>query len=355
MSGAARKMRRAFSARSSVRATAPWKFASCAVVSVLLALDSVHAREYVLSGTDTVFGELTSIQSNYEETLLDIGRRHRVGYEEIRRANPTVDTWLPGEGTVVSLPTQFVLPQARHKGLVINIAEYRMYYFADNVNEMTVATFPISIGRMDWQTPLGQSSIVNKVRKPTWYPPESIRAEWAADGRQLGPMVPPGPDNPLGDYALRLSIPGYLIHGTNKPDGVGMQVTHGCIRMFPEDIEWLFTKIPLNTPVQIVNQPSKMGWSGDDLYLEVHPALAQPGEEANQRSLTEITEAYVKATRDQVAEVDWELVNAVFQRQTGIPVKVGTRKPSVEESQLGPGSQAETATGTIAAETAPTG
>ena len=147
-----------------------------------------------------------------------------------------------------------------------------MYYFVKQNDQLVVATFPISIGRMDWQTPLGRSSITNKVQKPAWYPPASIREEWAADGRELGSMVPPGPDNPLGDYALRLSIPGYLIHGTNKPDGVGMQVTHGCIRMFPEDIEWLFPKIPVNTPVRIVNQPSKMGWSGNDLFLEVHPS-----------------------------------------------------------------------------------
>ena len=301
------------------------------ILSALL-IQPAAAREYVLPEADGVFGEVASIQSIYEDTLLDIGRRHRLGYEEITRANPTVDVWIPGDGTSVSLPTQFVLPQARRNGLVINIAEYRMYYFVNNGDEMTVATFPISIGRMDWQTPLGRSSITNKVHKPTWYPPASIRKEWADDGRELGSSVPPGPDNPLGDYALRLSIPGYLIHGTNKPDGVGMQVTHGCIRMFPEDIEWLFPKIPLNTPVQIVNQPSKMGWSGNELFLEVHPAIAQ-GDETAERSLTEITEAYVKATQNQPAEVDWELVNEVFRTQSGIPVKVGSRKPVVDEPE----------------------
>lgn len=309
------------------------KITFTACILFLLLIEPLAAREYILADTDSVFGELASIQSIYEETLLDIGRRHRLGYEEITRANPTVDAWIPGDGTVVSLPTQFVLPQAPRKGLVINIAEYRMYYFVKQNDQLVVATFPISIGRMDWQTPLGRSSITNKVQKPAWYPPASIREEWAADGRELGSMVPPGPDNPLGEFALRLSIPGYLIHGTNKPDGVGMQVTHGCIRMFPEDIEWLFPKIPVKTPVQIVNQPSKMGWSGEDLFLEVHPSLAQPDAEGNARSLTEITEAYVKATQDQPAEIDWELVNEVFQRQSGIPVKVGRRKQSVDEPE----------------------
>jgi len=301
------------------------------ILSALL-IRPTAAREYILPDTDSVFGEVALIQSIYEETLLDIGRRHRLGYEEITRANPTVDAWVPGDGTPVNLPTQFVLPQAPRKGLVINIAEYRMYYFVSKNDETTVATFPISVGRMDWQTPLGRSSITNKVHKPTWYPPASIREEWAADGRELGSAVPPGPDNPLGDYALRLSIPGYLIHGTNKPDGVGMQVTHGCIRMFPEDIEWLFPKIPLNTRVQIVNQPSKMGWSGNDLYLEVHGSIAQ-SDETTERSLTEITEAYVKATQDQAAEVDWELVNEVFRNQSGIPVKVGRRKEVADEPE----------------------
>jgi L,D-transpeptidase ErfK/SrfK len=308
------------------------KVALTAFILSALLIRPVAAKEYILPDVDSVFGEVASIQSIYEETLFDIARRYRLGYEEITRANPTVDAWVPGEGTVVNLPTQFVLPQARRKGLVINIAEYRMYYFVSKNDETTVATFPISIGRMDWQTPLGRSSIINKVHKPTWYPPASIREEWAADGRVLGSAVPPGPDNPLGDYALRLSIPGYLIHGTNKPDGVGMQVTHGCIRMFPEDIEWLFPKIPLSTPVQIVNQPSKLGWSGNDLFLEVHPSLAD-SDETLERSLTEITEAYVKVTQDQPAEVDWELVNEVFRNQSGIPVKVGRRKHAVDEPE----------------------
>ena len=349
MNGAAREMPKSSDTLSAGERDTLKKSAAGAFISLLLLFDPAHAREYVLSDTDSVFGELTSVQSIYEETLLDIGRRHRLGYEEITLANPAVDAWIPGEGTVVSLPTQFVLPHAPRKGLVINIAEYRMYYFVAKDDQVIIATFPISIGRMDWQTPLGRSSITNKVRKPAWYPPESIRAEWAADGRELGSMVPPGPDNPLGEYALRLSIPGYLIHGTNKPDGVGMQVTHGCIRMFPEDIEWLFPKIPLKTPVQIVNQPSKMGWSGDDLFLEVHPAIAQPEDESTDRSLTEITEAYVKATTDHAAEVDWELVNDVFQRQSGIPIKVGRRKNSMKQTP----AETEALPETVASEAAP--
>lgn len=292
----------------------------------------VVADEFILPKDHDVIGAVGIVQSSYEDTLLDIGRRYSLGYEEMRRANPDVDMWLPGEGTDVKLPTRFVLPQAPRTGIVINIAEYRMYYFTAQNDQSVVATFPISIGRMDWGTPLGTSSIVKKVRDPAWYPPASIRAEWAADGRVLEAKVPPGPDNPLGEYAMRLSIPGYLIHGTNRPAGVGMRVTHGCIRMYPEDIEWLFPKIPIDTPVEIVNQPYKLGWSGDELLLEVHRPLEQG--EMEEPTLTSITELYVWVTRDKPALVDWELVREVFREQQGIPVVIGRASGDVVEIEI---------------------
>jgi L,D-transpeptidase ErfK/SrfK len=291
---------------------------------LLIAHSVASAENFVLADEDSVFGEPGTVQAVYEDTLLDIARRYRLGFTEITDANPAVDKWLPGEGTVVSLPTQFVLPQVSRKGLVINLAEYRMYYFSRSDDNITVSTFPISIGRMNWKTPLGRSKIVSKVEKPSWYPPASIRKEWADDGRTLASRVPAGPDNPLGDYAMRLSIPGYLIHGTNKPAGVGMRVTHGCIRMFPEDIEWLFPQIPVNAGVQIVNQPYKLGWVGDELYLEVHTPLdTEEGE--FEESLTSITELYIAVTKDRVADVDWDLMTKVFSQKLGIPVKVGQR------------------------------
>lgn len=292
----------------------------------------VVADEFILPKAHDVIGAVGIVQSSYEDTLLDIGRRYSLGYEEMRRANPDVDMWLPGEGTDVKLPTRFVLPQAPRTGIVINIAEYRMYYFTAQNDQSVVATFPISIGRMDWGTPLGTSSIVKKVRDPAWYPPASIRAEWAADGRVLEATVPPGPDNPLGEYAMRLSIPGYLIHGTNRPAGVGMRVTHGCIRMYPEDIEWLFPKIPIDTPVEIVNQPYKLGWFGDELLLEVHRPLEQG--EMEEPTLTSITELYVWVTRDKPALVDWELVREVFREQQGIPVVVGHASGDAVEIEI---------------------
>ena len=225
-------------------------------------------------GTD-VIGGASTIVARHDDTLLDIARRHGLGYEDIVRANPDVDVWLPGEGTEVLLPTRFILPAGPRRGVVLNLAEYRMYYFPEPKagERAVVMTYPMSIGRMDWATPLGRTRVVAKVRNPAWYPPESVRAEHAAEGDILPRVVPPGPKNPLGARAMRLDIPGYLIHGTNRPDGVGMRVTHGCIRMFPEDIEFLFEHVPVNTPVRIINEPIKIGWDGDRLMMEAHRQL----------------------------------------------------------------------------------
>lgn len=283
------------------------------------------------AGTDVV-GSLSSLVSRYEDTLVDIGRAHNLGFEELRRANPDVDPWLPGEGVELTLPTTFILPRAERQGLVVNIAEYRVYFYYRVGEQSFVATVPASIGRMDWATPLGRTRIVARAAQPSWYPPDSVRQEYAEDGRELPRVVPPGPDNPLGEYALRLAIPGYLIHGTNRPAGVGMQVTHGCIRLFPEDIEWLFPRTSVGMPVQIVNQPVKFGWLDDDLYLEVHPPLEVAGEEAAGISMTMLTEEFVRATGDRLATADWDLITAVFRAQQGIPVKVGQAAPGVPDA-----------------------
>ena len=252
------------------------KGTSLLVALVVLTMPQALAEIYEMPppGSDVV-GALTVVQSRDDDTLLDIARRHGLGYEDIVRANPNVDTWIPGDGTEVVLPTRFVLPSGPRRGVILNLAEYRMYYFPDTKDgeRPVVMTYPMSIGRMDWETPLGRTSVIQKVTNPAWYPPESIREEHAADGDPLPRIVPPGPDNPLGKHAMRLGLPGYLIHGTNRPAGVGMRVTHGCIRMFPEDIEYLFGKVAVNTPVRIINEPVKIGWDGDQLVMEPsHPS-----------------------------------------------------------------------------------
>ncbi len=305
---------------------------------------AVQAEQFELPPDDNdVVGALTVVAARADETLLDLARRHGLGYEDIVRANPEVDTWLPGEGTEVLLPTRYVLPPGPRKGVILNLAEYRMYYFPEpkDGEPAIVMTYPMSIGRMDWETPLGLTRIISKVRSPTWYPPESVRAEHAADGDPLPRIVPPGPKNPLGAFAMRLGLPGYLIHSTNRPAGVGMRVTHGCIRMFPEDIRFLFDQVSVNTPVRIINEPVKVGWHGDELVMEVHRALeivpfeTDSGEITNEvlpedllvqperNILTALTEQFVAATNTRAGELDWERAEDLLERADGIPMPVG--------------------------------
>jgi len=304
----------------------------------------VQAEQFELppKGND-VIGAVAVITARADDTLLDIARRHGLGYEDIVRANPDVDTWLPGEGTEVLLPTRYVLPSGSRKGVILNLAEYRMYYFPEpkDGEPAVVMTYPMSIGRMDWETPLGLARVVSKVTDPTWYPPASVRAEHAADGDPLPRIVPPGPKNPLGRFAMRLSIPGYLIHSTNRPAGVGMRVTHGCVRMFPEDIRFLFAHVSVDTPVRIINEPVKVGWHGDELVMEVHrpldeaPIETESGEITNEprsshadrqpeRSvLTALTEQFVAATNTRAGVLDWQRAEELLDHADGIPVLVG--------------------------------
>ena len=286
---------------------------------------------------ENVLGETLRVLARQEDTLLDVGRRHGVGYEEIVAANPRVDPWLPGEGREVLIPSRYILPDAPREGMVISLAEHRLYYFPKPQagEPASVITYPISVGKMDWVTPLGVTRIVDKRVKPVWYPPESVRKEHEAEGRPLPKAVPPGPDNPLGDYAMRLDIPGgaYLIHSTNRPAGVGMQVTHGCIRMYPEDIEELFRAVPVKTLVRIVNQPYKTGWKDDDLYVEVHSPLE--GQESDGLSLTGVTRMLVEATQGlESIAIDWAKAEQAFLHPTGVPERVMLRPggPEVAET-----------------------
>ena len=315
-----------------------------------LANEPVYAEVYELppEGYD-VIGSVSTITARYEDTLVDIARRHGLGYYDLVRANPGVNVWLPGEGTEIVLPSRFVLPPGPRRGLVLNLAEYRMYYFPEPKpgQPAYVYTYPMSIGRMDWETPLGKTTIVAMAKDPAWYPPQSVREEHAAEGDPLPRVVPPGPANPLGTRALRLGLPGYLIHGTNRPAGVGMRVSHGCVRMFPEDIEFLFDHIRVNTPVRIINAPVKIGWDGDVLVAEVHPLLESskpladetlehleeldadidlpPPDPNSKDPLTHVTEQFIAATAEQAGQLDWDRVELLVERSDGIPEVVGVR------------------------------
>lgn len=306
--------------------------------------------EYMLAPGSELIGESRVIAARYEDSFITLARAYNVGLEELKNANPGVDWLLPGEGTAITIPTQHLLPRAPQRGIVVNVAELRLYYFPEGPGAVDPATgarrvytYPISIGQMDWSTPLGRTTVTSKVKNPSWTPTESIRAEHAARGDILPAVVPPGPDNPLGKHALRLGFPSYLIHGTNKPSGIGMRVTHGCIRMFPEDIEALFGMVPVGTPVQIVNQPYKIGWGPDGLYVEAHPPLEEHEESW---SATELTRAYVAATGERIAKVDWRLAEEIVELKRGLPafISTGDAEPmSAVESTTAAVSDGETA------------
>ncbi len=279
-------------------------------------------------GSD-VIGELRTATTGQHDTLLDVARANGLGYEEITNANPGVDPWLPGAGTAIVLPKMRLLPRAPREGIVINLPEHRLYWFppARAGEQPVVWTFPVSIGKMDWHTPLGVTRIVNKIKNPTWTPPPSVREEHARRGDILPAVVPAGPDNPLGLFAMRLGIPGgnYLIHGTNRPAGVGMQVTHGCMRLYPEDIERLFAMVSVNTPVMIVNQPYKWGWNDGELLIEVHPPLQEDAVEPP--TLTDLTRLIVEATSAEPLAIDWGTAELTWREERGVPATVATRGP----------------------------
>jgi len=312
-----------------MRRAVKWPHLLLPVVAALLAVGTARAggSEFLIpENGDNVIGVVTTAIAEQQDTLLDIGRRHGIGYEEIILANPGVDPWLPGAGTEILIPSRFILPDAPREGVVVNLPEHRLYYYPPTKpgERPVVRTYPISTGKMDWKTPLGVTRIVSKQERPSWHPPQSVREAHIARGEPpLPPVVPPGPDNPLGEHAMRLAIPSgaYLIHGTNRPAGVGMQVTSGCIRLFPEDIAELYGLVPVNTKVNLIDQPTKVGWLRGTLYIERHPLL----EGANDPGPGEF--GTVQATVAAVAEgrpvdVDWDRVTHAFSVQSGVPAPI---------------------------------
>ncbi len=235
------------------------------------------SRNYFLLETETqsVIGTPQIVFTVAENTLSDLAREYGLGYDEIVAANPDVDPWLPGDHTPVLLPTQYVLPDVPREGIVLNIASKRLFYFPPVAEgqPQTVLTYPIGIGRVGWETPVGTTEVVSKAVDPHWYVPASVRREHAEMGNELPSVVPPGPDNPLGSRVLKLEMPGYLIHGTNQPYGVGMRVSHGCVRLYPENIEVLYSLVGRGETVRIVNEPYLLGWRDGELYFEAHAPL----------------------------------------------------------------------------------
>ncbi|WP_355662072.1 L,D-transpeptidase family protein [Halomonas salifodinae] len=303
--------------KSLYRGLAPLSLAL--VVPALGWADELPRGHFVLPEQGDVIGEVRTIAAAEEDTLLDIARRHNLGFDEIQRANPDVSLWYPGEGTEVVLPSRFVLPDAPREGIVINLSELRLYYYPAN-DPGRVETYPISVGRDGFATPVGVTRTTVKVKDPAWSPPRSMREEAAARGEPAPSIVPPGPDNPLGRHAILLGLPSYLIHGTNQPDGVGMRVSRGCIRMFPEDIESLYERVPNGTQVNIIDQPFKAGWDGDTLMVQAYPALEE--NEASFEPVLNALEVLSRAFGDEEPPVDYAQLRQAVEQPSGQPVAV---------------------------------
>ncbi|MES2142640.1 MAG: L,D-transpeptidase family protein [Pseudomonadota bacterium] len=281
------------------------------------------ALTFILPPTgDSIVGRVQWTQALPFDTFSKIGRRFDIGYFELVEANPTIDPMHPAPGSIIVIPSHFILPPGPRHGIVINLAELRIYYYPPHRH--VVITYPVGIGREGWDTPLGASSIAQKVINPTWIVPASIRKDRVKDGVFLPKKVSPGPDNPLGGYAMRLKQLTYLIHGTNDYEGVGRRSSAGCIRMLPEDIESLFPQVKYNEDVYIVDSPYKVGWDKNRLYLEAHVPLQRrlALKWTQQRAAME---KLIGVNTIRTAKIKWHSVDNIALNKNGIPQVIGLR------------------------------
>lgn len=292
----------------------------CLAVLVLIAgsLDSLAwDKPYV--------GRMDIHVTDYEDTFIDLARNNNLGFVELRAANPGVDPWLPGEDVELILPTRHLLPDAPKEGVVINLPEMRLYFYPEDGGKPE--SYPIGIGREGLQTPLGTTKIRAKKEGPTWRPTARMRRE----DPELPASVPPGPDNPLGTHMLYLAWPAYGIHGTNKPYGIGRRVSSGCIRLYPEGIEELYPKVDVDTKVTVVDQPLKLAWIKDTLYLEAHPTMSQADimEESGGLPSYEVAESELKTIMQAAGShhyaIDWPRVRKLLSDRNGYPVPIARR------------------------------
>jgi len=271
-----------------------------------------------------VTGRLSFHTARRDDTLVDLAVRYGVGYVELLAANRGVDPWLPPAGSKLVIPGAHLLPPGAREGIVVNLGELRLYYFEPGERPRS---YPIGVARSGWATPQGQTQVKAKREKPTWVPGPSARR----DGYPAS--VPPGPDNPLGEYALYLGWPSYLIHGTNEPPGVGRHSSRGCIRLYPEHIAELFARVPIGTPVRVIQEPVKLGWIRGELWLEVHPDAAQSRKLDETGSFDpspprDLRERVRRSAGEEAARIDWEVVERAGLERSGVPLQV-TRRMSV--------------------------
>jgi L,D-transpeptidase ErfK/SrfK len=279
---------------------------------------------FVLESPDqSVVGELQIVFTKETDTFSDLAREYGLGYDELVEANPGIDPWVPGGNTPVLLPTQYVLPDTPRHGVILNIATKRLFYYPPVAEgeKIQVMTYPIGIGRVGWETPLGVTTVVAKARDPHWYVPWSVQQEHREMGDPLPSVVPPGPENPLGSHVLKLDMPGYLIHGTNQPYGVGMRVSHGCIRLYPENIELLYSMVEIGDSVTIVNEPYLVGRRNGELYLESHSPLEEDTIAANER-LQKVLDRAKNASGAFNDEIERGYARAIANDARGVPVRV---------------------------------
>jgi L,D-transpeptidase ErfK/SrfK len=265
--------------------------------------------------------ETTTYRASYQDTLLDVARRFHLGYVEMVAANPGTDPWLPGEGSELVLPTVHLLPEAEPEGIIINLADMRLYFVPER--GAAPQSYPIGIGREGLTTPLGTTEVVRKKVDPTWRPTPRMREEKP----ELPEEVGPGQDNPLGNRALYLGWPQYLIHGTNKPWGIGRRVSSGCIRMYPEDVEELFDKVALGTKVTVVDQPVKLGWIGGELFMEAHPTQAQSDQLEAQGRFdpllpSKVVDQVLAAAGEEAPRLDWSRIRQAAVERRGYPLQI---------------------------------
>lgn len=293
--------------------------ALCALLALVLTAAAAAAR------TGDIIGEMHDYTTwSTDEDMLDIARADELGLIELMVANPGVDPWVPSHGVKLVLPTMHILPDAPRKGIVINTAELRLYYYD---SEDGYFSYPLGVGRDGYLTPVGTTRIVRKKDHPSWYlTPSEIR-----DHPELPRIVPPGEDNPLGEYAMYLGWPSYLIHGTNTPWGIGRRTSRGCIRMYPEDIEYLFNHVPVGTQVTVVNQPVKLGWRDGELYIEVQPSTKQVDtmEEASKAPappdpipLAEQADRILVRAGDAATRLDWPAIEQALADRQGYPIRI---------------------------------
>ena len=292
---------------------------------VVLIVVFTNAGQALAAYDKPYIGETIEYTATHEDTFVHIARDYNLGFTEMRAANPYVDPWLPGKGTELVLPARHLLPDADYEGIIINLPEMRLYAFVNGDQEPS--TFPIGVGREGLNTPEGTTTVVRKKEGPTWTPTPRMRRE----DPELKPYYPPGPDNPLGTHAIYLGWPTYAIHGTNKPFGIGRRISSGCIRMYPENITKLFDVIPTGTKVQVVNQPIKLAWIDDRLYLEAHPEMEQAiqMEEYGVVSSPKLSEndlkRIIKAAGASEDKLRWSAIRMAIKERKGYPIEIARR------------------------------